>query len=713
MSIAGRRVAAARQGPSFYRLTWRERLLTLVTWVMIGLVAGLVWTQAFPALDGFVYDETLALAGKPVFDARKVAVVGLDRWSLDDPMLEGTPRVLMSPIWAKTIDALTGAGADTILFDIIFQFNAGNNDAVKPGYDDTFKAALNAHRRQLVIARSFLAKTADPYHYAILGEDEDPLAGDSESEGYAEVSADDDGIYRRFTSNYTFEDGSTGETLVHRVMNKLGKPMPEEGFMLPSGPLETMPSYALVDVLRCAEDPAALRRAFAGKVVLIGTTAPDEDRKTGPDRLMPRPPAIDRVAQPGCHLDQIGPSAPGQPHLPGVYLHAAALEALLTDHYAERAPRWIGVAAAAGLAGLGVAAGFGLPALVAIAAVAVLLGLAAVFSGVLLLSGLWMPVSVAASTAIGGAVSAGSLRLFTEERLRKHVQRAFGFYVAPELVEQLIEDEALMHLGGTSREVTVMFADLSGFTSLSESVPADVLMRVTNGYLQILADAVEDAEGTVDKFIGDALMALWGALLTQPDQEMRAVGAAVDLVTKVNARFEADRARGDPALRIKVGINTGPAVVGNVGSVQRRSFTAVGETVNIAARLESVPNEYGCRIVISESTARKVAGSFVLCELDWIRLKGREDALPVFEVLGRDDGSAEALRDYAAGFGAALAFYRAGHFREAAARWATLTYPFAEPDRSPPNAVMAARAALYAKAPPPADWGAVWVLLIK
>ncbi len=190
-------------------------------------------------------------------------------------------------------------------------------------------------------------------------------------------------------------------------------------------------------------------------------------------------------------------------------------------------------------------------------------------------------------------------RLFFESALRR--------YVAAPIVEELIRDPEKLRLGGEKREVTVLFFDLAGFTSIAEELPADELVKLVNGYLDVLVEAIFRNEGTLDKFIGDAVMAFWGAPLAQPDHAARACRAAIDM-QRALAAFTARQA--DPrlaALRGRIGVHSGIAALGNLGSSSIMSYTAMGDTVNVASRLEGVNKAYGTQILASEATVERAA----------------------------------------------------------------------------------------------------------
>jgi class 3 adenylate cyclase len=269
-----------------------------------------------------------------------------------------------------------------------------------------------------------------------------------------------------------------------------------------------------------------------------------------------------------------------------------------------------------------------------------------------------------------------------------------------------------LRLGGERRAVSIMFADLSGFTALSGRVDPETLMEVTNHYLGLLVAAVEATGGYVDKFIGDAVMGMWGAPVADPDHAAHAARAALASVAAVAAaKAEADAA-GRPGYSVKMGLNSGPAVVGNVGAPRRYNYTAIGETVNIAARLESVPHDYDCAIVMGPATAAAIAGHFVTCELDWVKVKGKDEPLAVYELIAETETAGATEVAYPAQYAAALALYRAGEFAKAAAAWRAITYPRPSVGPSTPPQIMAARCAEL-QANPPADWDGIFAKTTK
>lgn len=697
------------------RAVWarHHRVITTIVCGALAVVAGLAIGGAMGPLDGLIYDLSLAVSDtRPGSRNEPVTVITLDRDSLDSDELAAIPRVFLSPAWAKLVNGLTDADARAIGFDIIFSYSANRFPGFEGQYDRDFLAALAGARGRVVLARSARSYPAPPFVGAVFDPAADAGKDDPGAIAYAELSPDSDGVFRRLAPQIDTADGQKLTTLAAALLDRAkSPPMPPNLFLAPRRPLEGVPAYRLIDVLRCLDrDRSAIRKAFAGKVVLVGTSLPEEDRKIAPDRFM-RALTPQEAKAGGCRLDRLGASDAESSTTPGVFVHAAAVEAVLTGNLIDPVPP-SGRAVAAGITAIaGALLGFSLPPILAILGVAAVAALCLAAAPLLLGFGFWFPAVLPAGAAVTAMVVAYVVRFLVEDRRRRRVQNAFGHYLAPAVVDQLVDSEAPLHLGGEEREVTIMFADLSGFTALSGKVGPAELMQVTNAYLAILVEAVEATGGYVDKFIGDAVMGIWGAPAPNPDHAAAAARAALAGVAGVmQAKADAD-ARHEPGYAVKIGLNSGRAVVGNVGAEKRYNYTAVGETVNIASRLESVPGDYGCRIVVGPATAAAIQDRFVLNELDWVKVKGKDEPLAVYELVAeRAEANDEALA-YPARYHEALERYRAGQFAEAEECWRCLVaHPYVV-GASPPL-IMAERAAAL-RANPPAEWDGVFVKATK
>ena len=664
----------------------------LVSAACAGLAVAASLTGAQPTwLDGLLFDSALAVRTRLIeapVAAKNVAVVAIDPASLDAKGLESLPRTFFGPVWGRLITDLSAAGAKVVAFDLLFSYSASR---FQKGYDRPFLQALFRNRARVVLGRSARNVPARNFLAA--------LRNDPASLGAMDIEPAEDEVHRWMKSVRLDDNGKAFNTVTGAALNRAGATgVPPDILLAPAGhPESVIPAYGLANILACAKtDPAALKAAFGGRVVFVGTTLPEEDRKTASSRFMATPlePAPPISA---CKLTPLPPSAPGADDIPGVFLHAMAAEAVLSGNLTEpAAPAW--AAAAAGAAALaGAAVGFLLaPVWAVLAVVAIAAGLWIGEVG-LLGSGVWLPAGLGVLFVASAAMLAYLVRFVLEEGKRRRIQKAFGYYLAPALVDRMVETADDLQLGGEKRDVTIMFADLSGFTALSGLVGPEELVSRTNAYLTMIAEEVEDTGGYVDKFIGDAVMAIWGAPVDLEDHAVQAVKAAIRISERIAEQHALATAAGEHGFAVKIGVNTGDAVVGNVGSEKRFNYTAVGEAVNIAARLEGLPGVYDCRIIVGETTATLVKELYRLRELDMVAVKGKSEPLRIFEPLDEPGSGGDYME--------ALALYRDQAFAEAAEIWDRIG--------DGPSNITAGRARAFQQMPPPVPWDGVFVMTTK
>lgn len=284
----------------------------------------------------------------------------------------------------------------------------------------------------------------------------------------------------------------------------------------------------------------------------------------------------------------------------------------------------------------------------------------------------------------------------------KNGLRSFGKYVPRALVQELIGSGEEAVLGGRSRELTTLFSDIAGFTSVAEKLSPSELVEALGEYLDALSTCVQHEHGTVDKYIGDAIMAFWGAPRELPDHALHACRAALAMQAASRALEAKWIAAGRPAFKTRIGVNTGESVVGNIGSPQRMNYTVMGDPVNLASRLEGLNSAYGTWLLIGETTARAVEDELLVRPIDWVAVKGKSRAVLVHELIGERKGaSAEQLAGVAS-YREALELYRARRWDEAIAGFERAREAFGGED--PPSAVMIERCRAFAAEPPAADW---------
>ena len=297
---------------------------------------------------------------------------------------------------------------------------------------------------------------------------------------------------------------------------------------------------------------------------------------------------------------------------------------------------------------------------------------------------------------------------FIESRRKRRLQGFFGQYVPPDVVRELDADGAQISLEGESREMSVLFSDVRGFTTLSESLSPRELTAMMNDLLTPLTAVIQSQRGTIDKYMGDAIMAFWGAPLLDAQHARHAVLAAMGMVQRLAAVREDFARRGWPPVHVGVGVSSGLMNVGNMGSQFRMAYTVLGDTVNLGSRLEGLTKQYGVDILISAATAA-AAGDIVCREVDRVRVKGKNEPVAIFEPMGPASELTEAQRLRIQRFEDALSAYRTRDFARAQEIWRELAAARAEKLLD----VYLARIAQYQATPPPADWDGVYVFTSK
>ena len=298
------------------------------------------------------------------------------------------------------------------------------------------------------------------------------------------------------------------------------------------------------------------------------------------------------------------------------------------------------------------------------------------------------------------------LRLIMEQKERKFIEGAFGHYVNKSVVDQILKDPKMMELGGARRNVTVFFSDIAGFTSISEKMEPDKLVNFLNRYLDYMTDIILNYKGTLDKYEGDAIMAFWGAPVSMEDHAVNTCMAALENQKKL-AEFRKECEKENlPPINIRIGINTGDVIVGNMGSNVRFDYTVMGDTVNLGSRLEGINKQYGTEIIISEFTYEQVKDSFICRELDQIRVKGKEQPIRIYELMGKKEELTDKDTKIINEFKSALVLYRRLSFAEAMKK-------FADSPNDPPSKAFIKRCEEFIKNPPPANWDGVYTFTEK
>lgn len=455
-----------------------------------------------------------------------------------------------------------------------------------------------------------------------------------------------------------------------------------------AGPYQTYPQYSMIDVI----DGKVPERTFQGKIVLVGATA------LGIGDLR---------------------NTPYQSHdYMGVEIHANIVDNLL--HNGERGRGFLtrgyneemidlGFLLAFGL-GMGVLFGRIKPLYSTLSLLLALAGFGTAVYGAFARWGMWLSFVVPAGVLVVNYAAITSFRMIFEEREKRKIRRSFGAYVSPGVIKLIEKDpKALLRPGGQMKELSIMFSDIRSFTSVAEGLTPDELVLLLNEYLGEMTEVLFKWWGTLDKYIGDAIMAFWGSPYPQDDHAFRACTCALDMSARLDELNQKWAEEGRKTLNIGIGLNTGPVNVGNMGSSRRLAWTVMGDHVNLASRLEGMTKKYRVRIVLSEFTYRQIQRAYVTRELDRITVVGKSQPVAIYQLMDFI-GEHERHADLLGRWEQALAAYKAQEWGKAADRFEAIlaAYP-----GDGPSQTLVERSKKFMIHPPAPDWDGVYAMETK
>ncbi len=655
--------------------------------------------------------------------ASPAVVVAMDEQSLHAAPFEGSPMLTWTGEIGRVLGAVLQGGAKVAGFDVVIPnsieqseipFGEGMLGEKVRGFDRDFLRALAA---------------ASAAGKVVLGESlgDGPPVGPSPGQRIAvrqqqnirslNVFTDHDDIVRRLPLTFALNGAKVPSMAVELASRALGAAptfdgngrLTLAGYRIPGrvpntmtlnfeGGADDIPTFSFADLRNCAvkNDKDYFRRWFDGKVVLFGTVLDVEDRRMTSKRFAT---GIEGARMPPCAAGSVPVTASFSTRkIAGVYIHATAVNNLIARNAVVEPgplPRLLIAALFAALAAI--VAWRSRPLIAALVWTAMMV--AGVASATVAFNhALALPVAEPFLGSLAALASTIGLRFVVADKDRRLLQKSFALYLAPHVINRMLSSNKLPELGGEIRNVTVFFSDIEGFSLIAEKMPPDDLMELMNAYLSAMTDVIEGHGGYVDKYIGDSIVAVFGAPADDPDHAANAARAALDCCTKL-AELNASSAHfHERKLAQRIGINSGEALVGNFGSRRRFNYSVMSDAVNLASRLEGANKFYGTTIIASETTVALAGQAFAWRELDAIRVKGRNQALKIHELLARaaelPDSRQASIADYAAG----LAHWRAREF-ESAARCFERS---ATTDR--PASLFCQRARDLAQNPPGADW---------
>ena len=548
---------------------------------------------------------------------------GLDFWYRLRPYSSPPPEILIVAIdehsfqdlkkawpWprsyhAKIVRKLKAAEARLIVFDVLFA------EPTNPEDDQLFTDAIREAGNVILASTVEFSESAQAASQ-IMVQPFGPFRKAALDLGLTLVTPDSDGIVRRFNC-YLGDEDTLPKIVAQHYRPNLSIPSHLCGlihFTGPPGHIQTISYSRLLE-----EDEPSLSAHIHDRIVLIG-------RIVGASPT----PLADAFYTP--FFAQNGQL------MSGVEIHAQVINTLLNRNWGQE----LGLLYRLGLGLLILMLfGFMVVRVSPFAAMGVLVGFILLTFGLsfylfLQLNLWWPPVLLAGGLTVvyGGHIFA---HYWIESREKRWLRQAFGQYVSDSLVEAIIASPESLQLGGEEVEATVMFADLVGFSSMAENTAPKELIRLLNEYFSAMTEIILARQGTVDKFIGDAIMAFWGAPLPLADHAALACETALEMQAAMRPLNEGWEAQGFPRISTRIGIHTGPVVAGNVGSKKRFNYTVMGDSVNLAARLEGSNKFYGTEIMLSEATYRRLGNTFLVRELDLVQVRGRVQPVTIYELI--------------------------------------------------------------------------------
>lgn len=574
----------------------KERLVSTAISLLVGCIVAVSFSAGlFAGLENFFED----LLFSPQEIDREIVILEIDSDSLQKIGQWPWPR----EVFGNAFLELDKNRPKAVGLDVVFA-----EDSRLGGKDD---AALASALRTIsypvvmpVEAQPLILEAGTPRAEDFLR----PLRNFTESKnvslGHVNLILDADGIMRRIPPAV---DGY--RAFSYEVAKRSGRMIPREDslrqierivFAGPTGSIRRIPFW------RIFEDGAG--RELQDQIVLIGATSPD------------------------LHDEKPTPLSKGT-QMPGVEIQANVLNMILSGHRLSPPPAWasyLWIFLAAIIPAL-VFSAFrnSLPPLF----INIFFGFAYLVAVIVLfergIAANLLHITFAWSFSTAGIFA---YRYFSVERERKEMKGLFSKYVSKHVLEEILKDPSQVKLGGEEKEVTVFFSDIRGFTTLSEKTTPTELVHILNEYFTLMTEEVLKTDGVLDKYIGDAIMAFWGAPIEDPNQADNALKASIAMTEKLKILNKELREKGEPEIGIGIGLYTGPAVVGNVGSNLRFDYTVIGDTVNVASRLEGLNKEFKTQIIIGETTKNKIKGKYNFKSLGSMAVKGRKESLNIYTV---------------------------------------------------------------------------------
>ena len=662
-------------------------LWTAVWSVLLALVFSNVATSRFYGVSiDWLHWMRAVVFDTDVKEPLPLAVVAIDENTYRTPPFKNTPRVMWTREIAEVLTNLQEAGVSVIGVDMIFPTSV---ETYLPGFERDFLLTLRrlAQHNRIVLGK--VQHSSDPIVPHVT---QSFAVGHGKNIRGVNLAEDSDGVVRKMPLTFLIDNEQTGQRIEPSFSVEIASRILEADVSLSeSGALElggtrvpgtesnrlninfpthddAIPVYSFDDLYRCIENGQieSLRAAFAGKAVLLGLVLDVEDRVLTSARLAAKNlqgTQVSRQCSKGAGL----PSQVSRDSIPGVFVHSVAIGNMLQGNALRLFTLTNQVAVLFVLAfTVGLLAAFVGPAIGAGGLILTLIGWSC-FSLLAFKQHIVVPFfgGVACSVASFSLMQAYSV--FVTNKDKRYLRKVFEYYLSPLVVDELTKSDVLPTLGGEVREVTILFSDIAGFTGLSESLTPEALVAFLKVYLTEMTEVVETHGGFVDKYIGDAVVAVFGAPFLTTDHAIRAVRAAIESQRRLKSMQSLFSVGAGRKITARIGVNTGDVLLGNIGGERRFNYTVIGDAVNLAARLESANKIFGTEILIGEYTATACRLEFDLREIDRVRVVGQNNPVTIYEPLADSNRPDSEAPEFYVRYAKGLRAYRDREFSTAAA----------------------------------------------
>ena len=709
----------------------QQKLLSVFVSLLLLLAAySVVGIGLYEKIQGLSIDLLLSARSQLFQKQHKpqdsnVVVVAIDEETYEVSPFASKPKITWTPQLASIQNAIIAAEPSAIGYDIIY---ATSLESLQKGYDKPFLKSLHkaSRKNKIVLGYTHYQNGLRIHPFGSSSFVVQNRKTNDNNMRPLNMVVDSDDVIRRipvyFASHENKHELSMAAELAARKLGQYPQITTEQqtGIRLADHEIPVfnnnsaylnfqgdndIPTYSLADMYWCAEQnrQAYFEKHFKDKIVIFGVASTLEDRKYTSNRFMNQQGIGYQAERCTDKLDQLNIGRTRFKTIPGVYIHAVAINDLIRGtalqrlDYSQEQLIIVLTAALIILAGFSLTPRNSFMALISLSGIVVVSGIYSLQQNIIIPA---LPVILINSMVFASLLF---FRFAIADQQKRLLRKSFEHYVSPAVVEQMVEDPDKLKLSGEYYQSTVVFTDLEGFTSITEALEPMRMRSLLTEYFSRMVDVMLANQGTLDKFIGDAMMCFFGVPVKNQQHPLQATRTAWEMYQALKQLNQAWQKQDLPEIRMRIGVNSGRVVAGNMGTDHLFNYTVMGDSVNLGARLESANKFYGTHIMLGQSTAAEVQPEFVLRELDRVTVKGKKEALKIYELMGPQTDISQSSLNIKQAYEEALQLYYAGEFIKAADIFGQLIEDYSDN----PSKTLLKRCRDYAETPP-VNWDGIY-----